>query len=127
MKEVICPQCKTAFTIDENNFASIVKQVRDAEFQAEVERRLEEMTARFAEKLENTKLLCKEEFERELNKKKLELSTKQGEIAQLNTKLEGADTRLRSAVLEEQNRIKDEMFAKEQTIATLRQSLRKWL
>lgn len=32
MKEIICPNCKTAFTINENNFASIVKQVRDAEF-----------------------------------------------------------------------------------------------
>ena len=27
MKEVICPKCKTAFTIDEHNYASIVKQV----------------------------------------------------------------------------------------------------
>ena len=48
MKESICPQCHTAFTIDENNFASIVKQVRDSEFEAELERRLEEMSARFA-------------------------------------------------------------------------------
>ena len=40
MKEVICPQCHTAFTIDENNFASIVKQVRDSEFQAEFEQSL---------------------------------------------------------------------------------------
>ena len=123
MKEIICPQCHTAFTIDENNFASIVKQVRDSEFEAELERRLEEMSARFAEKIENTKLLCKEEYERELTKHKLALSTKEGEIAQLNAKLEGADTRLRSAILEEQSRIKDEMFAKEQTIATLRNSI----
>ncbi len=123
MKEIICPQCHTAFTIDENNFASIVKQVRDSEFEAELERRLEEMSARFAEKIENTKLMCKEEYERELTKHKLALSTKEGEIAQLNAKLEGADTRLRSAILEEQNRIKDEMFAKEQTIATLQNSI----
>ena len=123
MKEVICPKCKTAFTIDENNFASIVKQVRDSEFQAELERRLEEMSARFAEKIENTKLLCKEEYERELTKQKLALSTKEGEIAQLNAKLESADARLRTAILEEQNRIKDEMFAKEQTIATLQNSI----
>ena len=123
MKEVICPQCKTAFTIDENNFASIVKQVRDSEFEAELERRLEEMSARFAEKIENAKLVCKEEYERELTKQKLALSTKEGEIAQLNAKLESADTRLRSAVLEEQNRIKDEMFAKEQAIATLQNSI----
>ena len=123
MKEIICPQCHTAFTIDENNFASIVKQVRDSEFETELERRLEEMSARFAEKIENTKLMCKEEYERELTKHKLALSTKEGEIAQLNAKLEGADTRLRSAILEEQNRIKDEMFAKEQTIATLQNSI----
>ena len=123
MKEIICPQCHTTFTIDENNFASIVKQVRDSEFEAELERRLEEMSARFDEKIENTKLMCKEEYERELTKHKLALSTKEGEIAQLNAKLEGADTRLRSAILEEQNRIKDEMFAKEQTIATLQNSI----
>ena len=120
MKEVICPQCKTAFTIDENNFASIVKQVRDSEFNAEVERRLEEVGARFEEKIKTAKLLCKEEYERELNKQKLELSGKEGEIAQLNAKLEGADARLRSALLEEQNRIKDELFAKDQAIASLK-------
>lgn len=120
MKEIICPQCKTAFTIDENNFASIVKQVRDSEFEAELERRIKEMNARFTEKIENTKLLCKEEYERELTKHKLELSTKEGEIAQLNAKLEGADSRLRSAVLEEQNRIKDEIFNKESAIEKLK-------
>ena len=123
MKEVICPQCKTAFTIDENNFASIVKQVRDAEFHAEVERRMEEMAARFEEKVENAKLLCKKEYEDELTKHKLELSTKEGEIAQLNAKLEGTDTRIRTAVLEEQNRVKDELFAKEQAIAALKNSI----
>ena len=123
MKEIICPQCKTAFTIDENNFASIVKQVRDSEFEAELERRIKEMESRFAEKIENEKLICKNEYERELSKQKLELSTKDGEIAQLNAKLEGVDTRLRSAILEEQNRIKDEMFAKEQAIATLQNSI----
>lgn len=119
MKEVICPKCKTAFTIDENNFASIVKQVRDSEFEAELERRLKELTASNAEKIKNAELLCKEEYERELTKHKLELNTKQGEIAQLNAKLEVVDTRIHTAVLEEQNRIKDEMFAKEQTIASL--------
>ena len=120
MKEIICPQCKTAFTIDENNFASIVKQVRDSEFEAELERRIKEMNTRFTEKIENTKLLCKEEYERELTKHKLELSAKEGEIAQLNAKLEGADSRLRSAVLEEQNRIKDEIFNKESAIEKLK-------
>ena len=123
MKEVICPQCHTAFTIDENNYASIVKQIRDAEFESELARRLDEISARFTEKVENVKLHCKEEYEGELAKQRVAISEREGQIAQLNAKLEGADTRLRSAILEEQNRIKDEMFAKEQTIATLKNSI----
>ena len=74
-----------------------------------MERRLKELTASNAEKIKNAELLCKEEYERELTKHKLEL----------NAKLEVVDTRIHTAVLEEQTRIKDEMFAKEQTIASL--------
>jgi hypothetical protein len=51
MKEVICPQCHTAFTIDHTNYESIVKQIRDAEFEAALARRIEEISARFDEKL----------------------------------------------------------------------------
>ena len=120
MKEVICPQCHTAFTIDENNYASIVKQIRDAEFESELARRLEEISARFAEKVENVKLLCKEEYESELAKQRVAISEREGQIAQLNAKLEGADLQLRSALLEEQNRIKDELFAKDNTILNLK-------
>ena len=123
MKEIICPQCHTAFTIDENNFASIVKQVRDAEFQAEIERRLEEMTARCAEKVENVKLQCREEYEKTFAKQQLELQSKNGEIAQLNAKLEGADEKLRVAVLEEQGRLKDELFSRDTMIASLKNSI----
>ena len=123
MKEVICPQCHTAFTIDENNYASIVKQIRDAEFEAALARRIEEISARFDEKLENVKLHCKEDYERELAQQRVTISERDGKIAQLNAKLEGADLQLRSALLEEQNRIKDEMFAKEQTIATLQNTI----
>ena len=120
MKEVICPQCHTAFTIDENNYASIVKQIRDAEFESELTRRLDEISARFAEKVENVKLHCKEEYEGELAKQRVAISEREGQIAQLNAKLEGADLQLRSALLEEQNRIKDELFAKDSTITNLK-------
>ena len=123
MKEVICPQCHTAFTIDENNYASIVKQVRDAEFEAELARRIEEISARFAEKVENVKLHSKEEYEGELAKQRVVISEKDGAIAQLNAKLEGADEKLRSAVLEEQGRLKDEMFARDTMIASLKNSV----
>lgn len=123
MKEVICPQCHTVFTIDENNYASIVKQIRDAEFESELARRIEDISARFAEKVENVKLHCKKEYESELAKQRVVISEKDGKISQLAAKLEGADLQLRSAVLEEQNRIKDELFAKDNTIMSLKNAI----
>ncbi len=39
MNEIICPNCKKVFKIDEASFASIVKQVHDHEFQEELRQR----------------------------------------------------------------------------------------
>jgi len=36
MNEIICPNCKTAFKIEEAGFADILKQVRDHEFEEEL-------------------------------------------------------------------------------------------
>ena len=40
-EEIICPNCKTAFKVDEASFANILKQVRDHQFEEEVQNRLE--------------------------------------------------------------------------------------
>lgn len=123
MKEVICPQCHTAFTIDENNYASIVKQIRDAEFEAALAKRIDELREGITQQIELVKLQCKKEYEGELAEMRIAMSEKDGKISQLTAKLEGAETQLRSALLEEQSRIKDEMFAKEQAIATLQNAI----
>ena len=41
MAEIKCPHCGRAFTVDESEYASIVKQVRDAEFERDMADRLE--------------------------------------------------------------------------------------
>jgi len=41
MKEIICPSCGKAFTIDEAGYADILKQVRDSDFQEQLHERLE--------------------------------------------------------------------------------------
>jgi hypothetical protein len=40
-EEIICPKCKTAFKVDEASFANILKQVRDHQFEEELQNRLE--------------------------------------------------------------------------------------
>lgn len=41
MNEIICPNCNKAFKIDEAGYADIVKQIRDYQFENELENRLE--------------------------------------------------------------------------------------
>jgi len=43
MNEIICPKCKYVFEIDESGYADIIKQVRDHEFNEEIERREKEL------------------------------------------------------------------------------------
>ncbi|MGO5501091.1 DUF2130 domain-containing protein [Paratractidigestivibacter faecalis] len=41
MAEIRCPHCGEAFTVDETEYAQIVKQVRDAEFEKDIAERVE--------------------------------------------------------------------------------------
>lgn len=41
MNEIICPNCKKAFKVDEAGFADILKQVRDHQFEEELQKRLD--------------------------------------------------------------------------------------
>ena len=40
MEEIKCPKCGTIFTIDESNYDSIIKQIRDHEFDKEIKERI---------------------------------------------------------------------------------------
>ena len=40
MNEIICPNCKKAFKVDEAGYADILKQVRDYQFEEELQNRL---------------------------------------------------------------------------------------
>ena len=41
MHDIICPHCKKAFKIDESGYADILKQVRDNDFEKQLNERLE--------------------------------------------------------------------------------------
>ena len=43
MRELKCPKCGNVFSVDEADYASIVNQVKGAEFDAEVNRRIAEL------------------------------------------------------------------------------------
>ena len=41
MKDIICPNCNKAFKVDETGYADILKQVRDNQFDEELQIRLD--------------------------------------------------------------------------------------
>ena len=76
MNEIICPNCQKAFKVDEAGFADILKQVRDHQFEEELNKRL----AIAKEQKENAVELA---VERTKNSLQEELSNKEKEISQL--------------------------------------------
>lgn len=68
MNEIKCPKCGEEFTVDESGYIAIVGQVRDAEFQKELQQREKLLN----EAKENEVQLVKVEAERELEKSSFE-------------------------------------------------------
>ena len=48
MTELKCPKCGNAFTVNEADYASIVNQIKNSEFESEVCRRINELKAQQA-------------------------------------------------------------------------------
>lgn len=113
MNEIKCPKCGTTFTIDEDDYASIVKQIRDSEFQkaleaAEASKKSEIKLAvnEVESKLNEEIIRLKAQIAADENSKKLAISeaidAKNQELAdqkQLNMEL---SNKLQSSVLEKE-------------------------
>ncbi|MBQ4063393.1 MAG: DUF2130 domain-containing protein [Bacteroidaceae bacterium] len=83
MKELKCPKCGNLFTIDEADYASIVSQVKNAEFDAEVERRMSELDSRHKAEQELAATKAAQKFQQQLSQKDLEIGEKVAEIGRI--------------------------------------------
>ena len=81
MSEIKCPKCHTVFTIDEADYNSIAKQIRDNEFNNEIKRQLRELEEKMNLEID----LLKKEYTRE---KETEISIKNKEIDELKHRQE---------------------------------------
>ena len=152
MNEIKCPKCGSAFTVDEADYASIVNQIRNKEFEEELARRMTDQEKQHqARQLAETLKLERAFDERmsakelEINRKEAEiirlneqlnsiaqakeleykeaLARKEGEIARLNTAVAQSDDRQRIVLLEERNKHQRELQAKDTQIAELREKV----
>lgn len=135
MKEISCPNCKKVFKVDEAGFADILKQVRNSEFDKELNARLalaekdKQEAVKLAEAtLKNNQQIEIANKEREIlelkarNEKLLneKLTEKDKELAQLKAKVENADTEKKLAIREAVQKVEQEKELKEKEIIQLK-------
>ena len=123
MKELKCPKCGSIFTVDESDYADIVSQVKNAEFNSEVDRRLKELAKQQAIQQQANELKADQKLQaQQLEFNKL-MAEKENEIIRLKADLENGESKIRVAVLQEQNKSKDQLQEKDQKIAELKNEL----
>lgn len=149
MKELKCPHCGSVFTVNEVDYASIVSQVKNKEFDAEVNSRIQELQKQNEAKQEAESLKISRKYQDQLSAKQIELSKMENEITKLQTRLENYDqakqleieaaraksneeiAKLKSiikenennvqvAVLQERNKAKDIIQSKENSLIELK-------
>lgn len=103
MQEIKCPKCGEVFVVDESGYAQIVRQIRDKEFEKELKRREEDIEEKKNSDLEILRMQQKEELNKTLSDKQLELSEKDKIIEQLREQINGKDTEKKLAISEAVN------------------------
>ena len=113
--EIKCPNCGKVFAVDESGYAQIAQQVRDQEFNRELQHREQELTKHreMETKLAVSEAVSQKEKEREaaLEKKNKELAAKEKELTQRSTEIIELKSKLSGKETEE--KLKEESLKKE--------------
>ncbi len=104
MNEIKCPNCGTIFQIDESDYASIVKQVRDSEFNKEITLRDKEYQKDKENSIKLVQIELEKKYSDEINKKELTITNLQNELKLKDTNQELV---LKNALSEKEKEIND--------------------
>lgn len=114
MNEIKCPNCGTIFKIDETEYDSIVKQIRDKEFEKEISLREQEHTKDKESAIKLAEAHLKEELTKQLTERDLE-------ITNLNNELKTKEEQTQSKLEQE---YKDELNKRELEISELKNKIK---
>lgn len=100
MQEIRCPNCGEVFQVDETGYEQIAQQVRNKEFEKELERRQQELEAQRERELQVVRLQEQKQKDASIAQKNEEIAAKDRKIAELQMQLEADETRKNLAVSE---------------------------
>ncbi len=114
MQELKCPNCGEVFQVDETGYQQIAQQIRDKEFQKELERREQELLEKRDGELKLIRLQQEQEHDKTLFQKNNEIAQKEQQIAELKAELSKAEAEKKLAVAEAVGE-KEKELSKQQT------------
>lgn len=140
MAELKCPHCGQAFTVDDTELSSIIKQIRDKEFDEDVSSRVEEMRDHLQKEHEmetdhlkkehelalgaiekDIKLQVKEAHDEEVAKLKEALREAEDRAKELKLQLDNTEDKTKLAVMEAVKKVEDEKKDVENRLASERE------
>lgn len=123
MQEIRCPHCGEVFQVDESGYAQIVQQVRDKEFQKELNSRAEFLEQQKKKDLDIARLEQEKASQDALAAKEWALDEKEREIEQLKAQIGKADMEKKLAVSDAVREKESEINKRDQEITTLKGQL----
>ncbi len=127
MNELKCPHCQQIFTVDENNMADIIKQVRDHQFQEEINTRLKALEQEKNNEFKIIQMQQEKNSMDALNASKSEIEKLRSEIELIRatqaSNLEQATAKLKEEKLILENQLQSKDLEKKELELNLKQKL----
>ena len=127
MAEIRCPHCGEAFTVDETEYAQIVKQVRDAEFEKDIAERVELVRQGQASAVEAAVAQANVRAQQQLSNARAslqgQLAEKDALIAKLRSEVERGKSAVDVARLSAQREADAKLAARDRDLAQSRQRI----
>ncbi len=127
MAEIRCPHCGEAFTVDETEYAQIVKQVRDAEFEKDIAERVELVRQGQASAVEAAVAQANMRAQQQLSNARAslqgQLAEKDALIAKLRSEVEQGKSAVDVARLSAQREADAKLAARDRDLAQSRQRI----
>lgn len=122
-----CPHCQTVFEVDQNHYADLLQQVKTAEFDREIERRMKELDTQHKSREEVLRLKLEAESKRLIDAGERRNSDLMAEINRLKDQISGFEAtkkaELTQAELSSQRQLDNVKAEKDREIAALQSRL----
>jgi hypothetical protein len=120
MKELKCPKCGSTFTVDEADYALLLSQVKNAEFETELSRRIHELEQNQQARQQVDQLRREQQFDKQLQAKEQQLQAAQAQLQQ-------AEQQRQLAVAQVRQQATEAYMRKEQELASVRSQMEEQL